>query len=297
MNDNLFDTKFTFMDFIKICLLIVTMFSTWNIVDIVTPDVNLAFVRKIAAVLVVEGAFLGFERATGKAKSKRQVQLATIGFFCSLAVIGVFAALSGVLEFGGETLLDQPAGDWLGIAWTIRYWVILGALVVLVAWLVGLASIHRLYTLADPDKKAELDRISLDESVTNEANKALELALEKARPVIASVRAEATIRAKYKGELKQDELELLVEKVRNRLNDQYNTNTPPPASPASPANSGKTSARSTRCPKCESLLYADGFCPTCEKYQWTETEAAELQPAPLPLKGFSGNGNGHHAQK
>lgn len=262
-NDNLFDTKFTFMDFIKICLLIVTMFSTWNIVDIVTPDNNLAFVREIAAVLVVEGAFLGFERATGNAKSKRQVKLATIGFFCSLAVIGTFAALSGLLEFGGQTLLDQQAGTWLGIDWTIRYWIIFGALVVLVAWLVGLASIHRLYKLADPDKKAELDRISLDESVTDEANNALKLALEKARPVIASVRAEATIRSKYGTELKQDEMERLVLQVRRKLNDQYNTNASPPSSGGAPGNQ--------------------------------ESEAAELQP--LPLWGFSNNGNGHNAQK
>jgi len=289
-NDNLFDAKFTFLDFVKICLLVVTMFSTWNIVDIVTPDVNLAFVREIAAVLVVEGALLGFEKATGKAKSKEQVRLATIGFFCSLAVIGVFAALSGVLEFGGETLLDQPAGNWLGIAWTIRYWVILGALVVLVVWLVGLASIHRLYTLADPDKKAELDRIALDESVTNEANKALEVALEKARPVIASVRAEATIRSKYAAELKQDELERLVVQVRHRLNDQYSTSTPPPARPDT---SGDTAgSKITRCPKCQSSIYADGYCPTCEEDP-NEMEAAELQPVPLPLTGFSKNGNGH----
>lgn len=265
-NDNLFDTKFTFLDFIKIMLLVVTMFSTWNIVDIVTPDVNLAFVREIAAVLVVEGAFLGFEKATGNAKSKRQVKLATVGFFCSLAVIGVFAALSGVLEFGGDVLLDQAAGDWLGIAWTIRYWVILGALVVLVAWLVGLASIHRLYTLADPDKKAELDRISLDESVTDEANKALSLALEKARPVIASVRAEATIRSKYAGELKQDELDRLVVQVRERLNEEYKPATKPEPT-ARTVNHGDTAG--------------------------TEREAAELQPVPLPLPGFSGNGNGH----
>ena len=262
-NDNLFDSKFTFMDFIKIMLLVVTMFSTWNIVDIVTPDVNLAFVREIAAVLVVEGAFLGFERATGNAKSKKQVKLATIGFFCSLAVIGSFAALSGVLEFGGDVLLDQQAGDWLGIDWTIRYWVILGALVVLVAWLVGLASIHRLYTLADPDKKAELDRISLDESVTNEANNALSLALEKARPVIASVRAEAAIRSKYAGELKQDELERLVVQVRQKLNDQYSTTQKPPARPV---NNGDTTEQ-------------------------PESEAAELQP--VPLWGFGKNGNGH----
>lgn len=289
-NDNLFDSKFTFMDFIKIMLLVVTMFSTWNIVDIVTPDVNLAFVREIAAVLVVEGAFLGFERATGNAKSKKQVKLATIGFFCSLAVIGSFAALSGVLEFGGDVLLDQQAGDWLGIDWTIRYWVILGALVVLVAWLVGLASIHRLYTLADPDKKAELDRISLDESVTNEANNALSLALEKARPVIASVRAEAAIRSKYAGELKQDELERLVVQVRNRLNDQYSTKTPPTTDTA---NSGDgASKKITRCPKCKSSIYADGYCPTCEKYLH-EMEAAELHPVPLPIPGFSNNGNGH----
>lgn len=286
-NDNLFDSKFTFMDFIKIMLLVVTMFSTWNIVDIVTPDVNLAFVREIAAVLVVEGAFLGFERATGNAKSKKQVKLATMGFFCSLAVIGSFAALSGVLEFGGDVLLDQPAGDWLGIEWTIRYWVILGALVVLVTWLVGLASIHRLYTLADPDKKAELDRISLDESVTNEANNALSLALEKARPVIASVRAEAAIRSKYAGELKQDELERLVVQVRNRLNDQYSVKTP------DTANSGDGAGNKiTRCPKCKSSIYADGYCPTCEKYLH-EMEAAELHPVPLPIPGFSNNGNGH----
>lgn len=290
--DNLFDTKFTFLDFVKICLLVVTMFSTWTIVDIVTPDVNFAFVREIAAVLVVEGAFLGFEKATGNAKSKKQVKFATIGFFCSLAVIGVFAALSGVLEFGGVTLLDQPAGDWLGIAWTIRYWVILGALVVLVAWLVGLASIHRLYTLADPDKKAELDRIALDESVTDEANKALEVALEKARPVIASVRAEATIRSKYAGELKQDELERLVVQVRHRLNDQYSTNQPT-TPPARPATSGDGAGNKiTRCPKCQSSIYADGYCPTCEKYLH-EMEAAELHLVPLPLTGFGKNGNGH----
>ena len=48
-NDTLFDGNFTWLDGMKIALLVLTMFSTWSIVDLVTPDVPLAFVRELAA--------------------------------------------------------------------------------------------------------------------------------------------------------------------------------------------------------------------------------------------------------
>jgi len=209
-------------------LLIVTAFSTWNVVAIMTPTGSLSFVREVAAVGVVEGAFLGFEFATAKAKSARQVKLATIGFFCSLAVIGLFAGLSGLLEFGGNDLLDQSAGDFLGLAWTARYAVMAFALAVFVLWIVALASIYRLYSLADPDKIAELAKVKLSGEVADEANNALKLALEKAKPVIARVRAEAQVIASYKDELTQDQLDRLVGEVGAHLANHYGA-----ASPAS----------------------------------------------------------------
>lgn len=51
----------------------------------------------------------------------------------------------------------------------------------------------------------------------------------------------------------------------------------------------------TRCPKCGSSIYADGFCPTCEKYL-QEMEVAELQPVPLHIP-FSGNGHSPNGKK
>ena len=199
--DNLFDKKFTFLDAVKILLLIVTMFSTWNVVDLMTPNTSLAFVRELAAVGVVEGAFLGFEMATAKAKTKRQSDWATTGFFCSLIVIGLFAATSGLLEFGGANLLAQSAGNWLNLAWTVKDAIMVGSLTVLVMWIVALASIYRFYSLNDPDKKAELQRNEITGDVTTESNNALKTALTMAQPVIATFRAMAQVKDDYKTEL------------------------------------------------------------------------------------------------
>ncbi|MBI5942892.1 MAG: hypothetical protein HY864_00870 [Chloroflexi bacterium] len=221
MKDNLFDKEFTILDGVKILLLIVTGFSTWNVVDIMTPDTSFAFVREFAALGVVEGAFLGFEMATAKAKSRRQTSFATIGFFCSLVVIGLFAGVSGLLEFGGEELLLQSAGVWMGLAWTARDVVMVSSLVMLVAWIVTLAALYRLYALNDPDKKAELDLIELDEEVTKESNNATKIALEKARPAIASSRALAHVKGKYTDVIGLDEMEKLLARVDGKLQENY----------------------------------------------------------------------------
>lgn len=227
-NDSLFDTEFTWLDAVKILLLVVTMFSTWAVVDIMTPDNSIAFVREIAAVGVVEGAFLGFEKATANAKSRRQVKFATIGFFCSLAVIVLFAFAAGLLEFGGEVLLNQYVGDWLGISWHGLEVVIALSLLVLVSWIGGLASIYRLYSLADPDIEAEMERISIEEDTVKESNKALKTALEKARPVVATHRAAVKVRAQFAGEFSPDELDQVVSDVRSHLAEAYSL--PIPAS-------------------------------------------------------------------
>jgi len=50
-SDNLFDTKFSFLDFVKIMLLVVTGFSTYNIVDVMTPAGPLDWIRKWAVVV------------------------------------------------------------------------------------------------------------------------------------------------------------------------------------------------------------------------------------------------------
>jgi hypothetical protein len=219
--DSLFDTKFTFLDAVKILLLIVTAFSTWNVVDIVTPDTGFAFVRELAALGVVEGAFLGFEFATTNAKSKRQSKFATIGFFCSLAVIGLFAGTSGLLEFGGDQLLLSPAGSWLGMAWTVKDWVVVISLFVLVAWLVALASLYRFYTLADPEKNAELERNAIEELVITESNVALKAALEAVKPTVAAKRALAKIEKDYSQEMTPAQLEEMSSVVNAALAEKY----------------------------------------------------------------------------
>lgn len=223
MKDNLFDKEFTFLDAVKILMLIATAFSTWNIVKIMTPQNSISFVREFAAVGIVEGAFIGFEMATAKAKSKRQVNFSTIGFFCSLAVIVLFAGASGLLEFGGADLLSQPAGNWLGMNWTAKDAISGVALLVFIVWLGALASLHRLYTLNDPDKKAELARISLFEKVSDTANAALSLALEKSAPVVAATRALANVRATYSAELNSDQMQELQANIKACLDEQYSS--------------------------------------------------------------------------
>jgi len=225
--DNLFDQEFTVLDVVKILLLIVTAFSTWNVIDLMTPDGSFAFVREFAALGVVEGAFLGFEMATAKAKSRRQTKFATIGFFCSLVVIGLFAGVSGLLEFGGPELLVQTTGSWLGMTWLARDVVMVSSLVVLVVWIVTLAALYRLYSLNDPDKKAELDRLALDEEVTEESNKATRIALQKAQPTIASARARAHVKDKYTGEIGLGEMENLLGRVDARLQENYGLSSAP----------------------------------------------------------------------
>ena len=228
-NDTLFDGNFTWLDGMKIALLVLTMFSTWSIVDLVTPDVPLAFVRELAALIIVEGAFLAFEYATSTAKSKKQVDYATKGFFASLIVIVSFALLSGALEFGGDALLLQSANEFMGLEMLARDWVMVCVVVVVAAWVGVLGTLFRLYSLADPDKKAELEMIAIQETVTTEANKAMETALEKARPVIAMRRAVANVRFTYKDEMKPEELESMVRDVEDHLNGHYQLGSPAPA--------------------------------------------------------------------
>lgn len=219
--DNLFDGKFTYLDAVKIALLIVTAFSTWNVVDIMTPVSSWAWVRKIAAVAVVEGAFLGFEFATSDAKSRRQVRWATIGFFCSLLVISLFAGLSGLLEFGGAELLNQHASDWLNLSWSVGDVIKSFALLTLVLWIAALASIYRFYSLNDPDKRAELESIEIDETITTEANNARRIAFGQAKPVIASHRAIAKVRENFSHEMSADQMERLVADVAATLKQNY----------------------------------------------------------------------------
>lgn len=228
MKDNLFDTKFTWLDTVKILMLIVTAFSTWAVVDIMTPDVSLAFIREIASVAVVEGAFLGFEFATRDAKNKKQTQKATIGFFASLAVIGLFAAAAGLLEFGGPALLSQPAGQFLGMLLTIGDTVKMISLAVLVSWFVALASIYRLYSLDDPDKQAELIKIELTGEVSQEANVALRKALEHVKPLVATVRAQAAVKKDYAAELDPAQLATLADEIGIELRTHYGQRTPAP---------------------------------------------------------------------
>ena len=220
-SDNLFDTNLTPLDVVKVLLLIVTAFSTWNIVDVMTPDGAFAFVREIAAVGIIEGAFLGFEFATQRAKNDRQKKFATIGFFCSLFVIAVFAGVSGLLEFGGPALLGSQVGTWAGIDWLAADVVMVFSLGITTAWIVALAAIYRLYDLNDPDRKAEMDRHQMDGDVITTANDAMREALEQVKPVIAIERAVARIEADYKNELTPDQLAQLKSSVRMQLREKY----------------------------------------------------------------------------
>lgn len=237
MKDNLFDTKITWLDVVKILMLIVTAFSTWSIVDIMTPNVPLAFIREIASVAVVEGAFIGFEFATRDARNKNQMRFATIGFFASLAVIGLFAAASGILEFGGETLLSQSAGAIFGMALTVGDAVKLASLTVLVVWFVCLASIYRLYSLEDPDKIAEITKLELNGNVASEANTALRKALEHVKPIVAIARAQAAVKADYANELDPAQLAALSREIGAELRAHYGQPAEPtqPTQPQTPA--------------------------------------------------------------
>ncbi len=245
MKDNLFDFKITPLDFVKVALLIVTMFSSYNIADLITPDVPFAFIRELAMVAVVEGAFIGFEYATKDAKTVMQTRYATVGFFCSLAVLILFLGVSGLIEFGGPTLLTQDAGMFLGIAWRVKDWVMLFALVVASAWLFLLAAIYRLYSLADPDKQAELARNQTNGDMQSARNKAFDDAMKQAQPVITIRQALVDIRAQYAGVLGPAELESLMADVEAHL--RKNTHGVPPASaPAAPLPVFAPLARPTR---------------------------------------------------
>jgi|GEM_PF-6098235 len=222
MKDSLFDKNFTWLDVVKIAMLVMTGFSTWYIVDLITPDVPLAFVREFAALVFVEGAFLSFEYATQHAKSQKQVGYATNGYVVSLAVLVSFALLAGVLEFGGDALLLQPAGSFMGLAMLARDWVMLGCVLTLCVWIAILGWIYRLYTLADPDKIYELAEISVNEEVAIESTNAMKLALRKAKPVIAIARAVEKVRQDFEKELSADGLEKLTGDVSGHLAEQYN---------------------------------------------------------------------------
>lgn len=230
-SDNLFDSKFTFLDAVKILLLIVTGFSTYNVVDIMTPDGPLSWLREWAAVGIVEGAFLGFEFATANAKSKRQVSFATIGFFFSLVVIGLFAGASGLLEFGGKNLIEQPFGTFLSLSLTFGDAVSGAALTVLVVWILALASIYRFYSLNDPDAKKEMARNVLYEEMAKQDTDALGTAYRRAAPVVASNRALANIREKFTGELGEAMMGQTLQDVRETLAEKYQREVELPPTP------------------------------------------------------------------
>lgn len=267
--DNLFDNKFTSLDLVKIALLVASFFSTWNIVDLITPNVTFAIVRIVAFVTVVEGAFVAFERATRGAKNVSQTRLATIGFFCSLTVITLFLLISGFLEFAGPSLLDTQLGTWAGITWAVRDVVMIFVLVVTAAWVFTLAFIARLFALADPDKQAELQSRQLDGDVQTEANNALRQALDTAKPEIAIQRALLKIDRDYGSELTPSQLAQMKVQVEARLREHYSGkgSTPPPAAPTVPANPSPV--------------------------------VRPVRPVPLvipaqPMMSGNGNGNGHH---
>lgn len=229
--DNLFDTKITPLDVVKILLLIVTMFSTWNIVDLMTPDSRWAWVREVAAVGVIEGAFLGFEYATKDAKTRGQMRYATVGFFMSLTVISIFLGASGLLEFAGPAVLTQAAGQFLGIDFTVRDWVMTTALLITVSWIFVLASIYRLYALADPDKRAELEKNQINGKMKTDSNKAFAAAMASATPVITIQRALAQIRKDHQEELTPEQLRTVLAEaerhLRGNMHDLLNEPTAP----------------------------------------------------------------------
>jgi hypothetical protein len=276
MKDNLFDTHVTPLDVVKVLLLIVTCFSTWNIISLITPPGNFDWVREIAAVGVVEGAFLGFEYATKGAKNKPQMQYATVGFFLSLTVIALFAGVSGLVEFGGESLLKQPGGQFMGIAWTVRDWVMLTALMVVVSWIFALAGIYRLYSLADPDKEAELNRNQTYGSMKKASNEALREAMKQAQPTISIQRALAQIRKDYEHELTPAQLETLLQDVESYLK-------------ASVHGAGAVAGQpATRLTSFEGRKAQSGSAPVLEAIE------AEGNLPPFLTINPRGNGNGHH---
>lgn len=277
-SDNLFDTKFTFLDFVKIMLLVVTGFSTFNIVDVFTPDGPLAWVREWAAVLVVEGAFVGFEWATAKAKCRRQIIFATIGFFCSLVVIGLFAGASGLLEFGGKNLIEQPFGTMLGLTLTFGDAISGGALTILVAWILTLASIYRFYSLNDPDAKAEIERNVLYEDMANEDTSALRVAYKRAAPVVASNRALANIQEKYKGELGEAMMGQTLNDVRDTLAEKYQREVDLPATPQEAAPSLGQRMTKVLQDKAERLFNAPLADPETPKVYEQTAQLPEEQP-------------------
>ena len=276
-SDNLFDTKFSFLDFVKIMLLVVTGFSTYNIVDVFTPDGSLDWIRKWAAVLVVEGAFVGFEWATANAKCRRQVTFATVGFFCSLVVIGLFAGASGLLEFGGKNLVDQPFGTLLGLSLTFGDAISGGALTILVIWILTLASIYRFYSLNDPDAKAEIERNVLYEDMANEDTAALRTAYKRAAPVVASNRALANIQDRFKGELGEAMMGQTLDDVRSTLAEKYQREVDLPTAPQEAAPSLRQrvtqalrdKAKTFITPHTDTQIEADPRMPIIPKYEAT----------------------------
>jgi hypothetical protein len=306
MKDSLFDTEITPLDVVKVLLLVVTSFSTWNIIDVMTPPGPLAWMRELAAVAVVEGAFLGFEFATSKSKNADQMRYATVGFFLSLAVIVLFALVSGFVEFAGEEMLGTTIGNWMGLDWMARDAVMLFALVVFSAWIAGLAGIYRLYAMADPDKKAELIRLQYEGDVVNRANTALKSALEMASPVIAVERAVVDIRNKYGHELSPTDMDAMTKSVREKLEREFNLK----SHPESPRPTNNAPVKCMECRTC-SAREPSLFCSdACERENASKVVARYQErmkaldqhvgggvrqvPRPLPVAALgNGNGNGH----
>jgi hypothetical protein len=262
MKDNLFDMHITPLDVVKVLLLVVTMFSTWNIISLITPNEPFAFVREIAAVGMVEGAFLGFEYATKEAKNKMQMQYSTVGFFVSLTVIALFAGVSGLVEFGGDGLLKQPGGQFMGIAWTVKDWVMLAALLVTVGWIFILAGIYRLYSLADSDKEAELNRNQTYGDMKKASNEALKDAMKQARPTVSIQRALSQIRTDYESELSPAQLETLLREVEHYLKSSVHG---AGAVPAKPLFHSALSGKEVEPEEAVSVLPLSGFSPNGHK--------------------------------
>ena len=237
MKDNLFDKRVTFLDFVKLVLLVASLFSTWHIIDLITPNGPFDFVRILAFVIVVEGSLIGFERATMYAKTALQESLATAGYFGSLAVIGVFMLVSGFLEFSGPALLTTPLGTWVGVSWTVNEVVTIFALVTVVAWVVGLATISRLFALADPDKQAGIQRNKTNGKVQTERNNAFDKAMDIAKGELSIQSALLSIEHDYSSDLTPVQMAEMKRNVEAALRAQYQPVKPSAAAPVTTATS------------------------------------------------------------
>jgi hypothetical protein len=188
MKDNLFDNRITILDVFKFIVLAYTAYATYTLITAISPGGGVfGFIRPVAAVLLVEGGLLFFERLSQIAKNEKQTRTAQGGHAFSIALIVLLACASVIAELTGAAL-DKPI-TFINLTMTIQEAAQLSAGVMLAAWVGIVLFLHLRFTAEDPDEQLRREKLESDGAILAERNQAYARAVTVVKPTLARAQA------------------------------------------------------------------------------------------------------------